>query len=263
MTLPHYPSYKDSGVEWLGEVPGHWEVCALKSVATHKDDALDEATAPDSEIAYVDISNADPIEGITAEETILFSVPPSRARRRVKHGDVIVSTVRTYLRSIAKVRTPEKNLVVSTGFAVIRPGIKLAPEFLRYIVLASYFVDEVIARSTGVSYPAINASELVRIPVAVPPVSEQTQIATFPDRETAKIDALVAEQQRLMALLPFVRQFAHTDATWFAEQPWLQLQAWLTRFESSALFEGVMGKHAPWKTAACIGGKLTSSLLLI
>lgn len=50
-----------------------------------------------------------------------------------------------------------------------------------------------------------------------------------------------------MALLPFVRQFAHTDAAWFAEQPWPGLQAWLARFEASALYEDVMGKRAPWQ----------------
>lgn len=50
-----------------------------------------------------------------------------------------------------------------------------------------------------------------------------------------------------MATLPFVRQFAHTDAAWFAAQPWPQLQAWLARFEASALFEIVMEKHLPWK----------------
>ena len=48
-----------------------------------------------------------------------------------------------------------------------------------------------------------------------------------------------------IALLPFVRQFAHTDAAWFAAQPWPHLQAWLTRLEESTLFESVMGKHAP------------------
>ena len=52
-----------------------------------------------------------------------------------------------------------------------------------------------------------------------------------------------------IAILPFVRQFAHTDAAWFTQQPWPQLQAWLARFESSALFEGVMGKHVPWQKA--------------
>ena len=53
-----------------------------------------------------------------------------------------------------------------------------------------------------------------------------------------------------MALLPFVRQFAHTDTTWFAEQTWPNVQAWLARFEASALFDSVMGKHAPWQAAA-------------
>ena len=50
-----------------------------------------------------------------------------------------------------------------------------------------------------------------------------------------------------MAILPFVRQFARTDAAWFAAQPWPQLQAWLARFEASALFESVMAKHLPWQ----------------
>jgi glutathione S-transferase len=50
-----------------------------------------------------------------------------------------------------------------------------------------------------------------------------------------------------MALLPFVRQFAHTDPAWFAAQPWPRLQAWLAQFEASALYAGVMEKHAPWQ----------------
>ena len=50
-----------------------------------------------------------------------------------------------------------------------------------------------------------------------------------------------------MATLPFVRQFAHTDAAWFAAQPWPLLQAWLARFEASALFEAVTAKHEPWQ----------------
>jgi glutathione S-transferase len=53
-----------------------------------------------------------------------------------------------------------------------------------------------------------------------------------------------------MAVLPFVRQFAHTDAAWFAAQPWPQLAGWLARFEASALYQSVMDKHAPWLAAA-------------
>ena len=49
-----------------------------------------------------------------------------------------------------------------------------------------------------------------------------------------------------MALLPFVRQFAHTDAAWFAAQPWPRAQAWLTAFDASSLLASVMEKHPPW-----------------
>ncbi len=53
-----------------------------------------------------------------------------------------------------------------------------------------------------------------------------------------------------MAVLPFVRQFAHTDAAWFAAQPWPQLATWLARFEASILYTGVMNKHMPWQRTA-------------
>lgn len=206
MSFPRYPKYKASGVEWLGDVPEGWGVAPVKYVATHNDDILDETTDPETEILYVDISGVNALDGIKTKEPMLFSAAPSRARRRVKHGDTIISTVRTYLRAIAGVRNPEGNLVVSTGFAVVRPGVDQFPDYIGYVLSAACFIEQVIARSTGVGYPAINASELVRIPVALPPLPEQTAIAEFLDRETGKIDGLVAEQRRLMELLKEKRQ---------------------------------------------------------
>jgi type I restriction enzyme S subunit len=206
MSFPKYLKYKDSGVEWLGVVPNHWAVSPLKSVATHNDEVLEETTGPDEEILYVDISSVNSVSGISQKDAMLFVDAPSRARRRVRDGDVIVSTVRTYLKAIARIRHAESNLIVSTGFAVIRPRPQLVPDFLGYLLTASFFIEQVIARSTGVSYPAINASELVAIPVLVPPLPEQTAIASFLDAETAKIDELVAEQRRLIELLKEKRQ---------------------------------------------------------
>jgi type I restriction enzyme S subunit len=206
MSFPHYDSYKDSGVEWLGEVPGHWVDLPLKAVASHNDDVLDERTKDDYEILYVDISSVNLVAGISSKEAMPFFAAPSRARRRVKHGDVIVSTVRTYLRAIARICEPEDNLIVSTGFAVVRPSDRIFHEFLGYLLSSSFFVDAVISHSVGVSYPAINASDLVAIKVPLPPISEQHTIADFLDRETAKIDALIAEQQRLIELLKEKRQ---------------------------------------------------------
>ena len=195
-----YPAYKDSGVEWLGEIPAHWEVLRLKHLATVNDEALPATTDPSMEIAYVDIGNVDSIQGITDVEELVFENAPSRARRIVRQGDVIISTVRTYLRAIAQIEATDTNLIVSTGFAVIRPR-QMDDGFVAYAVNAPYFVERVVAHSVGVSYPAINESELACLDIVFPPLPEQRAIAAFLDRETAKIDALVAKKERLIELL--------------------------------------------------------------
>ena len=195
-----YSAYKPSGVEWLEEIPAHWKVRRLKYLATVNDDALPEITDPDMEITYVDIGNVDSVGGITGTEDMLFEDAPSRARRIVRQGDVIISTVRTYLKAIARIKPTDANLIVSTGFAVIRPR-ELDGGFAAYALSSPYFVDRVVAHSVGVSYPAINASELACLDIAFPPFPEQQAIVAFLDRETARIDALVAKKERLIELL--------------------------------------------------------------
>lgn len=96
-------------------------------------------------------------------------------------------------------------MVVSTGFAVLRPR-KIAAGYLGYVVQAEYLISEVIARSVGVSYPAINASDLMRIAIPLPPRTEQIAIAAYLDRETVKINALVNEQRQLIELLKEKRE---------------------------------------------------------
>ena len=205
MSLPRYPEYKDSGVAWLGEVPGHWEVKPIKAVASCNDAVLEESTPEDYEIEYVEISGVESGCGITSTEIMPFGKAPSRARRRVADGDVLVSTVRTYLRAIAPVINPPDNLIASTGFAVVRPRM-VVPHYLGYLFQAEYLISEVIARSVGVSYPAINASELMRLNAPIPSEKEQQAIAAFLDRETGKIDTMIAEQRRLVELLAEKRQ---------------------------------------------------------
>jgi type I restriction enzyme S subunit len=203
--------YKASGIGWLGDVPGGWAVVPLKAVATCNDEVLPETTDGDTVIEYVEISGVEEGRGITQTDTLAFSAAPSRARRLVRHGDVLISTVRTYLRAIATVSHPPANLVASTGFAAIRPK-HVHPGFLGYLLHCEYLMSEVISRSVGISYPAINASELMRLKGPIPPREEQQVIAAFLDRETAKIDALVAEQKRLIELLKEKRQAVISQA---------------------------------------------------
>ena len=201
-----YAEDKDSGVEWLGEIPSHWDSKPLKYLCTYNDEVLTEATSSDTEIQYIDIGSVSATEGISHIETMLFKDAPSRARRIVKDGDVIVSTVRTYLEAIAPIDNPPENLIVSTGFAVIRPNKNLYKGYAAYCLRAKGFIKEVVARSVGVSYPAINSSDLVNIAVPSIAYSEQTKIANFLDHETAKIDSLIEKQQQLIELLKEKRQ---------------------------------------------------------
>lgn len=197
MRFPAYPRYRPIGVEWLDRIPENWEVKRLKYSATINDDALAETTDPSYDLRYVDISSVDAVQGIVAEEEMVFEAAPSRARRVVRDGDTIVSTVRTYLRAIAPIRKPTDNLIVSTGFAVVRPR-SVNPAFLAYALREASFVETVVARSVGVSYPAVNASEVGTIPIPLPSHLEQQRIADFLDAETAKLDTLMAKKRELI-----------------------------------------------------------------
>ncbi|RMX10993.1 restriction endonuclease subunit S [Vandammella animalimorsus] len=173
----------------------------LKYVATINDEALSESTDPEYEIAYIDIGNVDSQGQIHDIVNYRYEDAPTRARRIVRDGDVIISTVRTYLQAIAPIENPPENLIVSTGFAVVRPSNLLDPKFCKYALRESQFLWEVEARSTGVSYPAINASDLGEIKISLPDIHSQRRIANYLDRETARIDSLIAEKERMLALL--------------------------------------------------------------
>ena len=196
-----YPSYKASGVEWLGEIPAHWEVRRLKHLATLNPESLTEQTDPEYEMTYVDIGSVDTLGSIARQEELTFASAPSRARRLVRDGDVIISTVRTYLRAIAPISNPKPGMVVSTGFAVVRPVDTLTTDFAAYALRAPHFVERVVANSAGVSFPAIKESQMATYELAIPPEPEQRAIAAFLDRETGRIDTLVKKKERLIALL--------------------------------------------------------------
>jgi type I restriction enzyme S subunit len=195
-----YAKYKPSGVEWLGDIPEHWQVNRLRYSASINDETLAETTDPTLKMFYVDIGSVDPVLGIVQREALVFEDAPSRARRLVRDGDTIVSTVRTYLRAIAPVVDPDVNTIVSTGFAVVRPR-SVQSRYLSYALRESGFVEAIVARSVGVSYPAVNASEVGCLPIPLPPDIEQVAIADFLDGETARIDALVAKKRTLIERL--------------------------------------------------------------
>lgn len=162
------------------------------SVASLNDEVLPESTDPEREISYIDIGSVSRERGVEITSTMLFADAPSRARRVVRCGDVIVSTVRTYLRAVARIDEEHDECVASTGFAALRARPQQDSRFLGYALLDPVFVDRVVANSVGVSYPAITGSALTRLRVSSPPVSRQARVADFLDQESERISAAVA-----------------------------------------------------------------------
>lgn len=182
---------KESDVEWLGNIPKHWDTKKLKFSVGCNLKTLTDKTDSDYEILYVDISNVSLTAGIKNKEELLFENAPSRARRVVKSGDVLVSTVRTYLKAITYVESAEDNLIASTGFAVLSPLDILDSKFLGYWIQSEGMIGSIVANSVGVSYPAINSSVLVSLPIVDIPLEEQKAISSYLDMEIETINRQV------------------------------------------------------------------------
>ena len=146
--IDNMANLKQTGISWIGHVPQHWEQCRLKNVVSCNNETLSNNTEPSLQIEYVEIADVKEMEGIVRTTHYKFSEAPSRARRITKNGDIILSTVRTYLKAVALVK--QEGLIVSTGFAVLRPK-DCNQEYISYLLRSDYFLGEVSRRSFGIS----------------------------------------------------------------------------------------------------------------
>lgn len=182
-----YPAYKSSGVKWLGEVPEHWDVRKIKNWLFVNCSSLPDDTHPDYSFNYLDIGSVGTGRLVSSPQRIRFRQSPSRARRIVREGDTIISTVRTYLKAVWHVCEIDFDLVASTGFAVLTPASSTCPKYVSYVCQSNLFTDQVSANSAGVAYPAISDAKFATVEVTVPPPPEQTSIANFLDSAIANI----------------------------------------------------------------------------
>ena len=215
MSFPKYPKYKDSGVEWLGEVPEHWSVTPLKHIA-----AIDscgcygvEAEAGESAMPVATTAQIDsdgrfavhdmPIRGFTATEIERYGCTT---------GDILVvkssGSATNIISGKAGLVTDDTALFVFSNFLMrIRPTDHVViPRFLNATLRSHLTRQRVEQMCSTTTYPNLKVSEYTSAPLPLPPLAEQLVIAAFLDRETAKIDALIAEQQRLIELLQEKRQ---------------------------------------------------------
>lgn len=203
---------KESLSEYAGEIPCTWNDVPIKYITTCNDDTLSESTNKDFAFEYIDIGSVKYGKGIINVQPMTFEDSPSRARRIVKSNDVIISTVRTYLKAVAIIPKIENPTIVSTGFAVLRAKKNIDSKFLQYTLSNDTFVSTVEKYSNGVSYPAINSTELIKFKIPVPPLEEQQNIADFLDSKTASIDSAIQAQKDIVEKLKEYKQSVITEA---------------------------------------------------
>lgn len=188
------------------ELPDSWRWLQLRRVASCISRSLPETTDPLFEFRYLDIGSVGPGRLLEPPVRIVFKDAPSRARRTVSEGDVIVSTVRPYLRAVLPIDAELSDVVVSTGFAVFRPRDEVSSAWLGYAMQSTVFIDSVVRESKGVAYPAVTDGVIARTLLPVPPEGDQRQIARYLDSATAEIEKAVVAEHRLMSLLEEEKQ---------------------------------------------------------
>lgn len=193
MSFPRYPEYKDSGIEWLGEVPAHWDIQRLKHVLSQITERAAEHVNP------VALENIEGWSGRYVEGGSDYSGDGIAFRE----GDLLFGKLRPYL---AKVYLSGSSGEAIGDFHVMRPCRYLSAKYAFHQLLQPQFISVVDGATHGAKMPRVGWEVMGNMPFVTPPSREQAQITTFLDHETARIDALVEEQQRLIELLKEKRQ---------------------------------------------------------
>lgn len=206
MSFQRYPNYKDSGVEWLGEVPAHWRVAPLKRnfhIVGGSTPKSETDSFWDGDILWATPSDLSKVDSFYLDETqrkITGDGLASCGTSLVPPGSIILST-RAPIGSLAIAAFP---MCTNQGCKSLVPIESANSKYFAHLLHISSI--ELNIRGKGTTFLELSGDELGAFKAPVPPLPEQTQIAAFLDHETAKIDALIAEQVQLIALLKEKRQ---------------------------------------------------------
>jgi type I restriction enzyme S subunit len=188
-----YPAYKESGVAWLGKIPAHWEVKRLKFVAPVRSSKLD--AKPDDAV-YVGLEH---VESWTGQ--LLLDKQPDSVDSVValfSAGDVLFGKLRPYL---AKAARPDFDGVCTSEILPLQPTAESSQVYVMYCLLNAPYIRWLDSLTYGTKMPRVSPEQIGSSFMPVPPLPDQRAIAAFLDRETARIDALVAKKERLIELL--------------------------------------------------------------
>ncbi len=185
-----------TGKRRLPGFSGEWGVKCLNELAVIDPEQLGSNTQPDYEFKYISLEDVD-FGALRGHSLQVFRCAPSRARRKLRVDDLLVSTVRPNLKSHLWFRDRSANWVCSTGFSVVRCLESVShPGYVFAHLFADGIAKQIDALLTGSNYPAINSRDVRQLQVPVPSFEEQTAIATIlsdMDTELAALEARLAK----------------------------------------------------------------------
>ena len=202
-----YPEYKESGVEWIGEIPGHWRVKRLKYISKVVASYVDKHINPD-EIQvnlcnYIDVYYHEKIDS-----SINFMKGSCNhdeyERSLIQKGDVIITKDSESADDIgvpAFTQEELTNIVCGYHLSIIRALNEIDGKFLFRFIQSKWVGRYFEANSTGITRFSLGKSIIENLSTILPPLSEQTQIANFLDRKTEQIDKLIRIKERRIELL--------------------------------------------------------------
>lgn len=200
-----YPAYKDSGVEWIGKVPKHWDVVKIKHAAQL---ATDRHNAIPSGLQYIGLEDVESGSGQYKPTATTSRQSEDSTVGLFQSGDVLYGKLRPYLRKCITVQTGG---VCSTEFLVLKPSSTL-PAWLQNWLLTHEVTQQVEAGCDGAKMPRADWEHVGAIHIPAPGKSEQLAILENLNRETTRIDALIAKKAEFIELLAKKRQTLITNA---------------------------------------------------
>ncbi len=174
-----------------------------------------EQTGPSGgeEFVYVDISSIDnQAKRIVDPKRLSPEAAPSRARQRLRKGDVLVSMTRPNLNAVAIVPPDLDGAIGSTGFHVLRANDDVEPHWLYYAVQSSSFVKSMCDLVQGALYPAVRPKDIREYAISPPPLAKQREIVAELEKQFSRLDEAVANLQRVKANLKRYRASVLNDA---------------------------------------------------
>ncbi|NIK43232.1 restriction endonuclease subunit S [Xanthomonas arboricola] len=196
MRLLRYAEYKDSGTSWLGNVPAHWEVRRLGFFFYERRQKVSDRDYPALSVTK---------SGIVPQLETAAKTDDGDNRKLVRAGDFVINSRSDRKGSAGTARLDGSVSLIST---VLRPTSDINIEFAHHLLRSTLFQEEFYRFGKGIVADlwSTNYSEMRNIMLALPDLEGQAAIAAFLDREIVKIDALIAEQEKLIGLLAEKRQ---------------------------------------------------------